>query len=124
MKIYKKIFFSLLFLTNSSTPQAWADETESLIHKEGKLVSIKIMKGNPVRIFVVGREEAQINLKDLTLTIRRLKPYPGKVLKLDRNGEYFEVKDKAEFERSSELEISTGIDGKTESFNVKLDKNP
>ncbi len=116
-------FFIFLIALGFSAP-VWADETENLIRQEGKVVSIRISKGHPVRIFVLGREEAKLDLTKLTLTVRRLKPYPGKILKLDRHGDYFQVQDASDFERSSELEISTSVQGKTESFNLKLDKKP
>ncbi len=97
---------------------------ENMINQEGQLLSIRISKGDPIRIFVVGREEAQLNLSDVSLTIRRLKPYPGKILKLDRQGNFFEVKDQKLFQQSTELEISASIKGKKESFKVDLEKKP
>lgn len=108
----------------NATPPSESDRTENLIFKQGQLLSLRISRGDPIRIFVVGREEAQINLKDVSLKIRRLKPYPGKILKLNRYGEYFEVEDKAQFNKASEIEISADLRGKSESFKIKLEGKP
>ena len=48
----------------------------STLKQEGQLLSIRIRLGEPLRIFVVGREEAKLDLSDLKLTVKRLEPYP------------------------------------------------
>lgn len=118
------IFFS--FFTAAVQASTWeqGDQGDNLIRHEGQILSVTIYRGSPVRIFVLGKEEAQINLKEVSLTIRRLKPYPGKVLKLDRYGGYFEVKNPAEFNQASVVEVSTRLHGKKESFKVQLKEKP
>lgn len=118
------IFFSLFISEIQASTWKEGDPTDHLIRHEGQIFSVTISRGRPVRIFVLGKEEAKINLKEVSLTLRRLKPYPGKVLKLDRYGGYFEVKNPDEFNQSSVLEVSAHLQGKKESFKVQLKEKP
>lgn len=127
MKFFFGPFLSIvLFFNFAAQGASWdeGDRNENLIHHEGQILSVTISRGNPIRIFVIGKEEAQLNLKDVSLTLRRLKPYPGKVLKVDRYGGYFEVKNQSDFNQSTELEVSTRLKGQKESFKVQLKEKP
>ena len=88
--------------------------------QEGRLVSVQIVMGEPVRIFVTGREEAKLDLNDLKLTIRRIKPYPGKVLDVKQRDDYFELSDQQAFRGTSDLEVKTKLKGETETMRFNL----
>lgn len=117
-------FLSALFLTSpglraSELERAWKD-TDTW-RAEGEMLSLRVSKGNPWRIFVVGREEAKIDPASLKLTVRRLKPYPGRVIAVDRKGEHFEMGANArEIGEIEELEIKTILKGEEETFHIRL----
>lgn len=99
-----------------------SQETIEKMKQEGQLFSIHIALENPVRIFIVGKEEAKFDPAKLSLTVRRLKPYPGKILGVDRFDNYFLINDMAEFKKTTDLEIITKINNKNEVFKFKLKK--
>lgn len=100
----------------------FTQDTIETLNQQGELFSVRISKGNPVRIFVVGREQAKFDLSKLSLTVRRIKPYPGKILTVNRFNDYFEVNDTKDFKDTTDLEIMTKIENKNEVFKFKLDK--
>lgn len=122
--VLNAIIFSLLGMAIPSHAQkpefnSSMSKTDQL-RKEGQLVSVQISRGNPIRIFVVGREEAKIDPATMSLTVRRLKPYPAKVLKVDKYDNYFVVSDLKEFKNSKEIEIVTKLKGSDETFQFDL----
>lgn len=89
--------------------------------KEGQLVTVHFSRGNPIRIFVVGREEAKIDPSDLKLTIRRLKPYPGQVVQPERVDGYFVLRNDANvLQGAEELEVVTRVNDQEETFQIQL----
>ncbi len=114
------IMTNLAFAQNETDPLASPSQQW---RKQGQLVSIQIVKGNPVRIFVVGREEAKLDLSNLKLTVKRLKPYPGKVLTVDRAQNYFVIPNTNEFNKVKDLEIQTIYNGQSETLRLDLDQN-
>jgi len=95
-------------------------EYQDEMRQEGQFLSVHLSKGNPIRIFVVGKEEAKIDFSKLKMTVRRLNPYPGSVLKTDRYENYFVVKDALDFKKDAEFEIDIEANQKVEKFNFKL----
>jgi hypothetical protein len=91
--------------------------------KDGQFLTIEITKSQPVRVYVVGREKAEINLSKLKLTIIRTKPFPPKILQMNRYGQYYEVTDVAGFEKSKQLEIHALLDGKLDTFHLDLNED-
>ncbi len=119
------ILFSLFFLPGilalgQAPGLEHSNSGPDQFRKEGQLVSIQISKGDPIRIFVVGREEAKIDPATMTLTVRMLKPYPGKVLSVDKFNHYFVVSDPKEFQKAQEIEIVTKIKDKNETLRFHL----
>ena len=113
-----------LFFASAQTPdfeQSW--NTADQWRKEGQLVTIQISKGNPLRIFVVGKEEAKFDLSSLNLTIRRIKPYPGKTLSVNKMNNYFVVPDSSDFQQAQEIEIMAKVKDKNETFRFELKKD-
>lgn len=122
------ILFGLLASSASiaQTPdveQSWKSADQW--RKEGQFLSIQLSRGNPLRIFVVGKEEAKLDISTLNLTVRRLKPYPGKVLNVNKFDHYFEIADSSELKQAKEIEIMANVKDKSETFHFKLKKeNP
>lgn len=98
------------------------DLTTANLKQEGQLVTVQIVFGQPLRIFVVGREEAKLNYSDLHLTVRRLHPYPEKVFQLSQDGGNFVVQDAEGIKRSDEIEVKTKIKDETETFRFNINK--
>lgn len=111
---------SLLALAQnfSDTPDR---SNSKIMLQEGQLISIRLVLGEPIRIFVVGREEAKLNFSDLTVTVRRLKPYPGKTLSVDRFNNYFTVSEPIDLNKPTDLEVTTKVKGKTETLRFKIE---
>ncbi|MBL7554949.1 MAG: hypothetical protein JNM24_03935 [Bdellovibrionaceae bacterium] len=98
-------------------------EYKDEMRKEGQFFSVHLSVGSPIRIFVVGKEEAKIDLSKLELTVRRLNPYPGKVLKADRYDHYFIVNDPKSVARDAEFEITVKSKTSDEKFKFDLKNN-
>lgn len=123
-------FFFLLFLPPivpaaiaQAAPTIPNQETLDQIKQEGQFFSIHITKGDPVRIFIIGKEEAKLDLEKLTITVRRLKPYPEKILTVDRHNNFFQINDRKEFNKTTDLEVTTKVENKDEIFKFKIKNN-
>ena len=92
--------------------------------EEGQLLSVRLVVSEPIRIFVVGKEEAKIDLSDLKLTVRRLKPYPAREFTASRKGDYFEVSEPKDLSRATNLEVKAETRGRVETLNFKLNTLP
>lgn len=92
--------------------------------QEGELVSIRLVMGEPLRIFVVGKEEAKVNLSDLNIIVRRLKPYPGQTLTTSIQGDHFIVSKPEELKGTTDIAITTKIKSKSETLNFKINQKP
>lgn len=73
--------------------------------QEGRFFTIRISLNEPVRIFVAGKEEAKIDFSKMSVAVRRLRPYPPKILVVSRYDNYFQITDSGEFKGSDEIEI-------------------
>lgn len=98
-------------------------EYKDEMRKEGQFFSVHFSVGSPIRIFVVGKEEAKLDLSKLELTVRRLNPYPGKVLKADRYDHYFIVNEAKPVAQDSEFEITVKSKTSDEKFKFNLKNN-
>lgn len=94
--------------------------TNEFLRQEGQLLTVKISRGSPLRIFVIGREEAKLDLSTLSLTVRRIKPYPGQLLTVGRDKDHFVIQNSSELKKTDEIEIESKLDGNTEKFRFEL----
>lgn len=90
------------------------------IRRDGQLVSLLITTGNPIRIFVSGREEAKFDPHQLKLTVRRLSPYPAALLKLTREGNMYSILEAPVRKDEMKLEVKAELRGRVESFQVDV----
>lgn len=115
------IFFSQFAMAQGASGDLSRELDLGLLKQEGQLVSVRIAIGEPLRIFVVGREEAKLDFSQLKLTVRRIKPYPGEILQLTKHGDYFSVSDTMNLKNETELEVKTKVKNKEETFHFKID---
>lgn len=127
MNIISSLFITLFapLLVSAQTPLDNSTQLHStMLNQQGQLVSVRLVLGEPIRIFVVGKEEAKLDLSKLKLTVRRLKPYPGKVLSLDQNvGGYFTISEPVNLKEPTDLDVTTKIKDQTETLHFKLENN-
>lgn len=91
------------------------------IKQSGQLLNLRIAMGEPIKIFVLGKEEAKIDFEKMKLQVRRLKPYPGEELTVEKKNGYFILQKKSLQPGESEVEVTTQWENKTEVFKLKLD---
>ena len=104
-------FFLILFFLNLVNAQGNDMSRPDLnsLQQNGNLLSIRITPGRPIKLFVVGKEEAKVDLSQLKLTVRRLSPYPAEELAVQRTGEYYTLKSGPSTKRSQKLEVRTQL---------------
>jgi hypothetical protein len=114
----------LLLATNSAFAHHMSYDPSDLasanLKQEGQLVTVRVVIGEPLRIFVVGREEAKFDFSELKLIVKRMNPYPSKVLSLTKTGDYFTAPEAMNIHGSTDLEIKTTVKNKEETFRFKL----
>ncbi len=96
-------------------------DTRSL-RQDGQLFSIQLVLGEPMRFFVVGKEEAKLDLSEVKMTVRRLKPYPGKVITLDYENGYFVSTKPDAIKGATAIEVTTQAKTKTDKVQFKLEQ--
>jgi|GEM_PF-2995378 len=91
------------------------------IKQSGQLLNLRVAMGEPIKIFVLGKEEAKIDFEKMKLQVRRLKPYPGEELAVEKKNGYFILQKKSLQPGESEVEVTTKWENKTEVFKLMLD---
>ena len=114
--------FSSAFAWSQVTAENPLQSQSDLLRQEGRLVSVQLTRGEPLKILVVGREEAKLDLSKMKLVVRRLQPFPEKNLRLEKQGENFLVLDPVKGD--ADLEVTTELKGSTESFRFKVKAKP
>jgi len=105
-----------------------------LLTQQGSLVKVAISRGEPIRLYVFGREEVQLDLTtsdwnveldpdDFAILVKRVGPGFSKILKVSRENRHFVIPvsdDTAPYT----LEITTGVGDKKETFRFRIDNRP
>lgn len=120
MRIVLIVVMSLISLVAVAQSNMMDPSDSSVLKQQGKIFTFQILPGEPVRFFVVGREEAKIDLSNLAVTVRRLKPYPGQVLTLSRKDDYFVAEDDKELKDAIALEVTAKASQKIEKMRFQL----
>lgn len=94
----------------------------SVLKQQGRLFTVQIVRGEPIRFYVVGREEAAVDLSKLSVTVRRLEPSPGRVLVLDRQNDYFVSQASSELKEATAIEVTAKTKSKVESIRLQIDQ--
>lgn len=119
----KSFLFICLFFPFSifaQTQDRLANPQEEILQKEGSLISVKIVVGEPLRLYITGKEQAKINLTDLKLTVRRVLPKPRQELTLNRLESHFEIPVKLDPGQSNDFEVTAEVQKKTEKLVFKI----
>ncbi len=116
----KKLIFGIFIMTQFLRPLLFAGSDVLELKQEGQLVSIRIVKGEPLRIFVIGKEEAKLDLSSLELTVRRLKPYPGRTLTTSLQDGYFIISEPSDLKETTDIAVTTKIKNKSETLRFKI----
>jgi hypothetical protein len=100
-----------------------ADET---FQREGRYTKVTIMMGDPIKIFVAGKERMRIGASDLKLEVRKPAQAQWEELKLNESGNYYSVKNPAEEGVPQLLEVRTTLmkKKKSETFSVPVNPKP
>ena len=98
-----------------------ANPQEEFLQKEGSLISVKIVIGEPLRLYITGKEQAKINFSDLKLTVRRVLPQPREELTLNRLESHYEIPVKLDPGQRNDFEITAQMDRKSEKLVFKID---
>jgi hypothetical protein len=123
-----KTLFILLALSQITFAQSMPNDPShadlAALKQDGKLVSIQIVPHGPLKIFVVGREEARLDLADLKLTVRQLSPGPQRLLSTMREADHFTLSDEIYGDKPANLEVTTKTHGKSEIFHFTINNQP
>ncbi len=116
------IFMSagLIFAKTTEPPDDPSRPGLSALRKEGQLFSLRLAPGEPMRIYVVGREEASFDFSKLSLNVRRLRPSPEKSLNLKKEAGFYTLDTDVPSKSDSELEVTTLLNDKKEVFHFQL----
>lgn len=97
---------------------------ETVLSNQGGLVNLRISTSGPMKIYVVGREEARFDFSKMKLKVRRLEPYPAQDLQVDQKTGYFVLKPSLKELEGAQLEVTTEVGEQTEVFKLKLKTSP
>jgi hypothetical protein len=128
------LIFSFLIFAQSNIPPKTDFE---VIREQGSLFSLKVVPGKPIKFFIVGREEAELDLSktkwsadvdlaNLSVSVKQTNPNTGKILKIKRFENHYIVDDPLELTNGTELrlQIKDKKDKEPQSFKVKVRQLP
>lgn len=122
------------FINAQNTGRAFPSDIEMLT-QHGNLVSVRIVKGEPIKIFVFEKEAAEIDFSgarlgaqfvpvDLSLNVRQIGAKKiSRILKLKRENDYFVIRNPDSTDKSYTLEVTTKVKDKKEVFIFKVENN-
>ena len=120
MKIFAVFLLTLTNIAFAQTPLA-TEKLNSRIHQQqGQLFSVRLEQGKPLKIFVVGREQAKFNFKDMKLTVKSISPYKTESLSVDNQGQYFVVPEPTDNKTATDLDVTVTVKDQTETLRFKL----
>lgn len=117
-----KLLILVFLVCVQSQANNWNSQSTDEFIQHGDLVSVRIVFGEPIRLFVVGKEEAKFNLADLSVTVRRLKPYPAQIFSTSREGDHFIISNSEELKKTTDLQITTKFKNKSETLKVNINQ--
>lgn len=130
----KCLFFSLVILAQTNGLPKTDFE---VIREQGSLFSLKLVPGQPLKIYILGREEAEVDLSkakfaaevdlsNLSVSVKQTNPNPGKILKIKRFENHYIVDDPLQLTNGMELhlQIKDKKDKQPHSFKVKVKELP
>lgn len=89
--------------------------------RNGHIFVVRFVKGEPIKIFVTGKEKASIDPKKLKVAVKKTSPGIEEDLLVDNNGEYFTVQNGISKRGIEEFKVIATVQGKSEYFHFKTD---
>lgn len=91
------------------------------LQREGRYVNVTLQLGDPIKIFISGKERARFSLADLKLEIKTLSNDGWEEIRINKYGNYYSIGASQDKTPSGILEVRTTLKNKkTESFKFKL----
>ena len=121
----KVLFIAIMTLASVALAEPLSTEplgSGEAITRTGRYVTVTLFPGNPIKIFVAGKERLRLNLSDLKLEVSSL-PNQQERLEVNRDGNYFVVKNSESLPEMKMLEVRTTLKRKkSETFKFRLNK--
>ena len=114
------MIFSLNLRGESQSPYT----AEERFVREGRYVTLTLLMGDPIKVFVSGKEALRLNMSNLKLEFRPNKGRGWNELKLNSVGNYYEIESRGEpQEPGNAFEVKTTLKNKkSEVFKFKIPK--
>jgi hypothetical protein len=114
------MIFSLNLRGESQSPYT----SEERFVREGRYVTVTLLMGDPIKIFVSGKEALRLSRANLKIEFRSKNERGWNELKLNSSGNYYEIESRgAPQESGPALEVKTTLKNKkSEVFNFKIPK--
>lgn len=92
------------------------------LNQSGSLVSIRLEPHHPISFYVVGKEEAEIDLSQLQVVVRSLSQGEGRILNSHQEGNRYIIDEPLDLEQPTDLEVTAKTHDKAETFHFKISK--
>lgn len=110
-------------LSTSARPASpYTEREKEMIMQQGQIFTIQLTQKEPIKFYVLGREEARLNPKTLQVKVRRITPYPARDLPIRFEGDYYYIPQEPADSPLHEIEITTSTKQNTETFKIELKK--
>jgi len=91
------------------------------LQREGRYVNVTLQMGNPLKIFVAGKERARVSTDSMKMEIKTLNKNGWEELKLNKYGNYYSADVASDQAPGGVLEVRTTLKNKKrESFKFNL----
>ncbi|MEK6628750.1 MAG: hypothetical protein AABY53_09000 [Bdellovibrionota bacterium] len=111
----------LVFALDSKAGNQSPYTAEEQFVREGRYVKITMLMGNPIKIFISGKEALRLDTSSLKIEFRPAKAKQWNELKINKSGNYYEVESQSDYQMSGNaLEVKTTLKNKgSEVFEFK-----
>lgn len=124
------LLLPLLMNAQKTTPDSEHNDF-SVISQQGSLFSLKIVRGKPMKIFVVGNEVAEMDISqidlsaefdpsDMSVSVRKVGNSSGSFFKIKKVKKHFEISEQFSTTTETVIEIKAKQKKKEETFKIKL----
>lgn len=120
----RKIILPLYLVSFLTGPLSLAQRIETSaeqLQREGRYVNVTLQMGDPLRIFVAGKERARLSVADMKMEIKTTNNNGWEEIRLNKYGNYYAATVNSEKAPSGVLEVRTTLKNKkSESFKFNL----
>jgi hypothetical protein len=94
------------------------------LNQNGSMVSIRLEPSRPISFYVVGKEEAEVDLSQLQVVVRNLSKGDGRILSSHQEGNRYVIDEPLDLEQPTDLEVTAKTPIKAETFHFKISNVP